>query len=132
MSRSKSRHSASADTKDTRLAAAQTFVLGDRDRHKLNGKMGVFADINLGFALPELWIVFDSDTGAHIPISCNPLDLELLQKDCCEHQLLSELEMLKDTKLHKPKLQHSSEVKLVVSSTEQTLEPGVQKISEIH
>lgn len=63
-------------TKDTRLAAAQTFVLGDRVRHKLNGKMGVFADINLGFALPEVWIVFDSDTDSRIPISCNPLDLE--------------------------------------------------------
>ena len=60
MSRSKSRHSARADTKDTRLAAAQTFVNGDRVRHKLNGKMGVFAGINLGFALPEVWVVFDS------------------------------------------------------------------------
>ena len=81
MSKSKSRHSARADSKDTRLAAAHTFVKGDRVRYKLNDKMGMFAGINLGFALPEVWIVFDSDTGSRIPISCNPLDLELAQKD---------------------------------------------------
>lgn len=132
MSRSKSRHSASADTKDTRLAALQTFVKGDRVRHKLNGKIGVFAGINLGFALPEVWVVFDSDTDSRIPISCNPTDLELAQKDCCEHQLIRELEMLENTEFHKPKLQDSPEVELIVSSSDHTLKAEAQTISDVH
>lgn len=130
MSRSKSRHRASADTKDTRLAAAQTFVNGDRVRHKLNGKMGVFAGINLGFALPEVWIVFDSDTGSRIPISCNPLDLELAQKDCTEHRVLRELGMLGDTELYRPLQDLEVVEELVGSSTDQMNEAETQPISQ--
>ena len=130
MSRSKSRHSASADTKGTRLAVAQTFVNGDRVRHRLTGKMGVFAGINLGFALPEVWVVFDSDTGSRIPISCNPLDLELVQKDCTEHQVFRELEMLGDTQVYKPLQDLEVVEELVGSSPDHLNEAETQPISQ--
>lgn len=90
--------------------------------------MGVFAGINLGFALPEVWVVFDSDTGSRIPISCNPLDLELAQKDCTEHRVFRELGMLGDTQLYKP-LQDLEVVEdLVGSSTDHLSEAGPQTI----
>jgi hypothetical protein len=85
MPKTKSRHNGSKDTYDTRLAAAQSLTLGDRVRHKVNGRLGIFLEINLGFALPEVWVQFSSDIECSVPVSCNPLDLELVPKDCLEH-----------------------------------------------
>jgi hypothetical protein len=38
----------------------------------------MFQEINLGYALPEVWVQFDSDTEIVVPTSCNSLDLELV------------------------------------------------------
>ncbi len=46
----------------------------------MSGKQGVFQEINLGFALPEVWVQFESDSEISVPTSCNPLDLELLER----------------------------------------------------
>ncbi len=81
MPKTKSRHNGSKDTYDTRLAAAQSLTSGDRVRHKVNGRWGIFLEINLGFALPEVWVQFSSDNECSVPVSCNPLDLELANSE---------------------------------------------------
>ncbi len=88
MRKTETRHNGTSDTKEARMEAAQFFVKGDRVCNRANGKMGLFTGINEGEALPEVWVAFDSDTDSRIPISCNPLDLELAQKDCPEHKVL--------------------------------------------
>ena len=84
MPKTKLRHSTKSDTKQARLEAAQAFLTGDRLRHRLTGKIGQFVSINKGFALPEVWVEFESDTECSVPYSCNPLDLELIQQCCHE------------------------------------------------
>ncbi len=76
MPKTKSRHSSTSGSYDTRLVAAQSLAKGDLVRHRVTGKLGVFQEINLDYALPEVWVQFESDTEISIPISCNPLDLE--------------------------------------------------------
>jgi hypothetical protein len=78
----KIRHSLPTDTKEARLLAARRFVKGSRVRHHITGLFGSFVEINYGFALPEVWVQFDSDTEIRVPMSCNPLDLELVLEDC--------------------------------------------------
>ncbi len=80
MPKTKSRHNSTSDTKEARLAAAESFTRGDRVRYSVTGKQGVFQEINLGFALPEVWVQFESDSEVLVPTSCNPLDLELLDR----------------------------------------------------
>lgn len=62
MPKNKSRRNGTSDTKEARLIAAQSFIKGDRVRHKITGKIGQFDSINLGFALPEVWVQFETDT----------------------------------------------------------------------
>lgn len=69
------------DTQEARLVAVQRFVKGDRVRHRTTGKMGSFVEKNSGFALLEVWVQFDSETEIQVPISCNPLELELVAPD---------------------------------------------------
>ncbi|URD53714.1 hypothetical protein [Chroococcidiopsis sp. CCNUC1] len=64
------------DVTQARLAAAHRFKRGERVRHKVTQKLGVFQELNLGFALPEVWIQFDSEREIAVTLSCNPLDLE--------------------------------------------------------
>lgn len=70
------------DTQSDRLVALQRFVKGDRVRSRTTGKVGSFIESHSGFALPEVWVQFDSETDILVPISCNPLDLELVARDC--------------------------------------------------
>ncbi|MDV2994438.1 MAG: hypothetical protein N4J56_004092 [Chroococcidiopsis sp. SAG 2025] len=81
MPKIKSRSDSTEDVKQARLAAAHSFRKGDRVRHQVTQKLGVFQELNLGFALPEVWVQFDSETEIQFPISCNPLELELVAKD---------------------------------------------------
>lgn len=78
----RNRYNHTADTKEARLVAARRFVKGDRVRHRITGLVGSFVEINCGFALPEVWVQFDSNTEIRVPTSCNPLDLELVLEDC--------------------------------------------------
>jgi len=80
MPKTKLRHNSTSDTKEARLAAAESFTKGDLVRHRVIGKQAVFQEINLGFALPEVWVQFESDSEVLVPTSCNPLDLELLDR----------------------------------------------------
>ncbi|MES1026189.1 hypothetical protein ABN584_25165 [Gloeocapsa sp. BRSZ] len=76
--KSKSCANSSADTYEARLAAAQSLRKGDRVRHQRTGEQGSFQEINLGFALPEVWVHFDSDREISKTLSCNPLELEII------------------------------------------------------
>lgn len=78
MPKTKLRAQSTSGNYETRLAAAQSLNRGDRVRHTVTGKLGVFQEINLGYALPEVWVQFDSDSEIVVPTSCNPLDLELI------------------------------------------------------
>ncbi|WNN92104.1 hypothetical protein [Gloeocapsopsis dulcis] len=76
--KSKSRADNSTDTYEARLVAAKRLRKGDRVVHRLTGEQGSFQQINLGFALPEVWVDFDSDRETSKIRSCNPLDLEVI------------------------------------------------------
>lgn len=76
MPKIKSRSDSTEDVKQARLAAAHSFRKGDRVRHQVTQKLGVFQELNLGFALPEVWVQFDSVREIAVTLSCNPLDLE--------------------------------------------------------
>lgn len=76
------RRQSSDDTQQARLVALQQFVKGDRVRHRTTGKIGAFIESHSGFALPEVWVQFDSETDVVVPISCNRLDLEIVAPDC--------------------------------------------------
>ncbi|WP_317111087.1 hypothetical protein [Chroococcidiopsis sp. SAG 2025] len=89
------------DTQDViqaRLAAAHSFKCGDRVRHQVTQKLGVFQELNLGFALPEVWVQFDSEREIAVTLSCNPLDLERvnLSNQEPEIQLDNELASVKN------------------------------------
>lgn len=128
MSKTKLQNNAPEDTKQARMVAAQLFVKGDRVRHKLNGKVGKFVSVNLGFAIPEVWIEFDSDNECVVPVSCNPLDLELAHKDCQEHQVFQEPGMLGDAQLRRPELQDVAE-ELAGKSSKSNLKTGSQTMT---
>lgn len=81
MPKTKSRAQSTSGNYETRLAVAQSLNRGDRVRHRVTGKLGVFQEINLGYALPEVWVQFDSDSEIVVPTSCNPLDLELIESE---------------------------------------------------
>lgn len=81
MPKTKLRAQSTSGNYETRLAVAQSLNRGDRVRHTVTGKLGVFQEINLGYALPEVWVQFDSDNEIVIPTSCNPLDLELIDSE---------------------------------------------------
>jgi hypothetical protein len=81
MPKTKLRAQSTSGNYETRLAVAQSLNRGDRVRHRVTGKLGVFQEINLGYALPEVWVQFDSDSEIVVPTSCNPLDLELINSD---------------------------------------------------
>ena len=91
MPKTKLRHDSMSDTKEARIAAAESFTKGDRIRSRVTGKQGVFQELNLGFALPEVWVQFESDSEVLVPTSCNPLDLELLPENRREHPTSTEL-----------------------------------------
>ncbi len=86
MPKTKLRHKSTSDTKEARLAAAENFTKGVRVRYTVTGKQGVFQELNLGFALPEVWIQFESDSEISVPTSCNPLDLELIDSNGNQHE----------------------------------------------
>lgn len=94
-----------SDTRETRLQAAQTFVEGDRVRHNITGKLGKFIEVNLGFALPEVWIEFDSETEIHIPLSCNPLLVEVVDKNYARQRVIGEPVLLENKDLCESELQ---------------------------
>lgn len=81
MPKIKSRAQSTSGNYEIRLAVAQSLNRGDRVRHRVTRKLGVFQEINLGYALPEVWVQFDSDSEISFPISCNPLDLELVNSE---------------------------------------------------
>lgn len=98
------------DTQSDRLIALQRFVKGDRVRHRTTGKVGAFIESHSGFALPEVWVQFDSETDIQVPISCNPLDLELVARDCdtasnaITTQIVEELTELEERDRHRLEL----------------------------
>ena len=118
MPKAKSRRNGASDTKESRLVAAHSFTRGDRIRHQVTGKLGKFLEINLGFALPEVWIEFDSDTEIHIPLSCNPLLIELADKDGPQQQTVGESVLSEEQKLHESALQILSSVRELRSEPE--------------
>lgn len=81
MSKTKSRSHSTSGSYETRLVAAQSFQKGDRVRHRVNGEQGKFQKIDLSYALPEVWVQFESDSEISVPTSCNPLDLEPVSSD---------------------------------------------------
>jgi len=82
MSKTKPRpNRAASNTKEARLAVAESFTPGARVRHQVTGKEGRFQELNLGFALPEVWVQFESDRECAVPVSCNPLELELVNSE---------------------------------------------------
>ncbi|MUL39532.1 hypothetical protein [Gloeocapsopsis dulcis] len=99
--KSKSCADGSADTYEARLVAAQSLRKGDRVRHQRTGEQGSFQEINLGFALPEVWVHFDSDREISKTLSCNPLELEIIGSkveqqptalpDTCHKEALAEV-----------------------------------------
>jgi heat shock protein HspQ len=96
MPKTKLRAQSTSGNYETRLAVAQSFNRGDRVRHRVTGKLGVFQEINLGYAIPEVWVQFDSDNEIVIPTSCNPLDLELVSSESNQPEempLVSEFEL---------------------------------------
>ena len=96
MPKIKSRAQSTSGNYGTRLAVAQSLNRGDRVRHRVTGKLGAFQEINLGYALPEVWVQFDSDNEIVIPTSCNPLDLELVSSESNQPEempLVSEFEL---------------------------------------
>ncbi|MDV2996945.1 MAG: hypothetical protein N4J56_006650 [Chroococcidiopsis sp. SAG 2025] len=54
-------HKDTQDDIQTRSTAAHSFRRGERVRHQVTQKLGVFQELNLGFALPEVWVQFDSE-----------------------------------------------------------------------
>jgi len=52
MSKTKSRYDSTTDAYEARLIAAQSFTKGDRVRHKVTGKLGIFKETN-GLCLPK-------------------------------------------------------------------------------
>lgn len=94
MPKIKSRSDSTEDVKQARLAAAQSFQRGERVRHKVTQKLGVFQELNLGFALPEVWVQFDSEREIAVTLSCNPLDLERVDSSTQEREIHSEDELL--------------------------------------
>ncbi|WP_250126325.1 hypothetical protein [Chroococcidiopsis sp. CCMEE 29] len=89
MPKTKSRYNTTSGSYETRLAAAQSFNKGDRIRHKITGKQGLVQEINLGFALPEVWVQFESDNEILVPASCNPLQLELMNSEFNQEKIPS-------------------------------------------
>jgi hypothetical protein len=89
----KSRTESTEDVKQARLAAARSFKRGDRVRHKLTHKLGVFQELNLGFALPEVWVQFDSVREIAVTLSCNPLELERVDSSTQEPEIQSGSEL---------------------------------------
>lgn len=87
MRKTKSRHNSTSDSYEARLVAAQTLQTGSRVRHKVTGKLGRCQELNLGFALPEVWVQFESDNEMLVPTSCSPLDIELVQEQFHESQV---------------------------------------------
>lgn len=94
MPKIKSRSDSTEDTKQARLAAAHSFKHGERVRHKVTQKLGVFQELNLGFALPEVWVLFDSEREIAVTLSCNPLDLERVDSSTQEREIHSGDELL--------------------------------------
>jgi hypothetical protein len=91
MPKTKSRHSSTSGSYETRLVAAQSLAKGDLVRHRVTGKLGVFQEINLDYALPEVWVQFESDTEISVPISCNPLDLERVSSKSTQQEEMPSL-----------------------------------------
>ena len=69
---------ASTDATQERILAAARFAKGDRVRHVTSGKVGTFDAVHNGFAVPEVWVFFDSEfERPAIPNTVNPMELEL-------------------------------------------------------
>lgn len=77
------------DAKLARLAAAHRFKRGNRVQHKITHELGIFRELNLGFALPEVWVQFDNEREIAVTLSCNPLDLELISLSSQEQEIQS-------------------------------------------
>lgn len=99
MPKTKSHNSNKPDSYEARLVAAQSFTPGNRVRHRVTGQLGFFQETNLGFALPEVWVEFDSNTDSRISVSCNPLELELVNENYQEHQFQREPGLLGSAEL---------------------------------
>lgn len=107
------------DTYDIRLAAAQSFTSGDRVRHKVNGRWGIFLEINQGFALAEVWVQFSSDNECSVPVSCNPLDLELVNSEIKEVEELPSESKSSESQPRDTVEQPSTAVEVVQELTEE-------------
>lgn len=90
------RPNSTSDTKEARLVALENFTPGARVRHKITGKLGLFCEINLGYALPEVWVQFENDTEIIVPTSCNPLDLEPVESEITSPEKLPSVDTLMD------------------------------------
>ena len=77
------------DTQQARLVALQQFVKGDRVWHRTTRKVGSFIESHSGFALPEVWVQFDSECEITVPLSCNPLELELVERNSQDRDIQS-------------------------------------------
>lgn len=134
MPKRKSYNSNKPDSYETRLVAAQSFTPGDLVRHRVTGQLGFFQETNFGFALPEVWIEFDSNTDSRISMSCNPLELELAQKDCCEHPTLKETSMDGEQDLYASEVilePHELDLKAVVEDVEAQVPIGTCEYSQL-
>lgn len=90
----KSRTSTVEDTAQLRLEAAQKFAVGDRVCHRTTNKTGNFIGIcDNVFALPEVWVSWDeTENELQKTYSCNPLELELIDRRNTELQVWQESE----------------------------------------
>ncbi len=104
----KSRTSTVEDTAQLRLEAAQKFAVGDRVCHRMTNKTGEFTGIcDNVFALTEVWVTWDeTENELQKTYSCNPLELELVERRDKELQVLQESE---PTAVEPPALQPESE-----------------------
>lgn len=97
-SSNRNRHNPTADTKEGRLLAARRFVKSSRVRHRITGLVGSFVEMNYGFALPEVWVQFDSSTEIQVPTSCNPLDLERVNSESNQREKMPSSSELSEAK----------------------------------
>lgn len=97
-SSNRNRYNQTVDTKEARLVAARRFIKSDRVRHRITGLVGSFVEMNYGFALPEVWVQFDSSTEIQVPTSCNPLDLERVNSESNQREKMPSSSELSEAK----------------------------------
>jgi len=87
MSKTKS-YDSTTDAYEARLIAAQSFTKGDRVRHKVTGKLGIFQETNL--LCPARNLVSSKATLNQVfQFPANPFDLELVKASGNQHRQMS-------------------------------------------